>query len=75
MAKVYQETDDMSREELVNLLLEKDKKIIELESMRKKLLEIYGENKVSDTFRILRERRDDFIESMEDLLCKIKHKQ
>ncbi len=72
MAKVYQETDEMSRDDLVELLISKDKKILHLESLRDTLLNVYDRHKVSDTFRIEAEKRSDFVSQMENLLCKVK---
>lgn len=47
--------------------------IEELETIKKKVLEVYEENKVSDTYCILRDKREQFIHSMEKLLCEIKN--
>ncbi len=68
MAKVYVETDNMSKEELVELLIDKDKKIEELEHFKLLVLRAYQKYKVSDTYRIDREKKDNYVERMEDLM-------
>lgn len=69
MVKVYVETEDMSKEDLVQLLIDKDKKIEELEHFKFFVLNIYQKHKVSDTYRILSDKKDDYVKKMEDFMA------
>ena len=68
MAKVYVETEDMSKEEVVELLVDKDKKIEELEHFKFLILKAYENHKVSDTYKIDSEKVKKYVEMMEDLM-------
>ena len=68
MAKIYIDTDNMSKENLVQLHLDKDKKIEELEHFKFLVLKIYEETKVGDTCRIQSDNKEHYIEKMEDLM-------
>ena len=68
MSKVYVETNDMSKEEVVKLLIDKDKKIEKLEYFKLLVLKVYEKNKVSDTYRIHSDKIKIYIQMMEDLM-------
>ncbi len=65
MVKVYIETDDLTKEQLVELLLEKDKQIAEFENSEGKLKMVYETYKVSDTYKIHNDKQEGFIMAME----------
>lgn len=66
MAKVYVDTKDLSREELIELLLNKDDKIDKIEGFRDDVLFIFQEHKVLDTNRVDLEKGKEYIKHMED---------
>ena len=58
----------MSKEEVVQLLIDKDKKIEKLEHFKFLVSSIYQKNKVSDTYRINSDKIKNYIEMMEDFM-------
>ena len=65
MAKVYVETESMSKEEVVQLLVDKDKLIEKLEHFKFFTLKAYEHHKVSDTSKINRDKLKGYADEME----------
>lgn len=73
MVEISINTDDMSRERLVELLILKEVKLSKSDERKIEILKIYDKYKVSDTFKINTKNHKKFIEDIEMFLQKLKY--
>ena len=72
MAKVYVDTENMTKDQIIELALDKDKVIARLETEKEALTKVYEAHRVGDTYQIHVENEKQFVTDIERVFRDIK---